>query len=64
MPERLQAILARCEIRVGLEKTDVTLACKRVAVALPYVYALKRLCQHTKDLTQEEFKRAVTSAVT
>jgi len=35
LPEQLQAVLSRCEIRVSLETNDATLARERVAVRLP-----------------------------
>jgi integrase len=47
-----------------LETDSISAARERVAIALPLVYALKRLNRRMKDLTQEEFKRAVTTAVT
>jgi integrase len=49
---------------MSLETRDIAIAREQVAVVLPHVYALKRLCRRMAELTPEEFKRAVTHEVT
>lgn len=62
IPVRLRPFAGRSEVRVSLQTAVVAVARDRAAVALAFVYDLKRLSRRAMHLTKEDVTRLVNAA--
>jgi integrase len=63
IPASVRAAIGRSEIRLTLNTSELSIARQRVAVALPHIYTLKRLCRNRPPMSAEHFERAIKFAV-